>query len=258
MFITTGFLTKVKSFLDQIEYPYTDRYYPDIVSNLIQEQLPNGDDIETIENLLKAYKYVKFREQRVLKAFNTPKHLSKYLEIPTTIQPKVSKFTDKRNDQIVITNALSNSFQFMKQYQIFTSRESNYTVIRKEKGFFTQNVNAFKIKTFLYKIELYRSEVLIAKFSFDKWGKKYRFKPSFLNDFTIEQSGDVFKFYTLNLDQEKTLLGQLQFRFLKTAYANGVVLIKVLDEQAYDWLLMFGLGMLYSMIYSENSRRSSS
>lgn len=257
MFITTGFLSKVKSFLDQIEYPYTDRYYPDIVSNLIQEQLPNGDNIEIISSLLKAYKYVKAREQRVLKAFNTPKYLAKYLEIPATIQPKVSKFMEKRNDQIVMTNALSSSFQTLKQFQIFTSRESNYTIIRKEKGYFTQNVNAFKLRTYMRQVELYRSDNLIAKFSFDYWLKKYRFKPRLINGFTLEQSGDVFNFYTLNLDQEKILLGKLEFRLLKTASTNGVVLIKVLDEQAYDWLLMLGLGMLYSMIYSENARRSS-
>ena len=258
MIVTTGFLTKIRTFLKQIDYPYGDRYYPDIIDRLVTELLPNGQDIEMIADLLSSYRYVKNREKKILKVYSTPKYLSRLLSIePSSFSPTFTKYT-KDYDQVVVTNALSGAFRILKTFQVYSTQDDRVSSINKDKAYFTQDFNSYKLKTFVRQVELYRYDEKIMKFSLDYFMKKYRYKPiEMTNNYSLEQDGSVFKAYTINLDQEKILIGTFEFKVLKTTYVHGLSLVKIVDEQYHDMLVMLGLGMLYSIMYSENSRRSS-
>lgn len=258
MIVTNGFLTKVVTFLKQIEYPYTDRYYPEIIDRSVNELLPNGQDIEIIADLLSSYRYMKNREKKILKVFETPKYLSRLLSIePSSFTLTFKRFT-KNYDQVVVTNALSGAFKILKTFQVYSTQDDRVTSINKDKAYFTQDFNSYKLKTFVRQVELYRYDDKIMKFSLDYFMKKYRYKQiEMTSNYTLEQDGSVFKVYTRNLDQEKILIGTFEFKVLRTTYVHGLSLIKIMDEQYHDMLAMLGLGMLYSIMYSENARRSS-
>lgn len=259
MIVTQRFLSKIKSFLKQIDYSYTDRYYPEVVDRTVTELIPFGQDIETISELLKDYRYIKNREKKIIKVFETPKYYSKYQATEPSSTAPIYKTYTKNHDQVVVTNVLSSAFKLIKNYQVYSTYDDKVTTITKDKAFFTQGFNAFKVKTFVKQVELYRYEEKIMKFSLDYFMKKYRFKVIEMSDnFKLEQDGTLFKAYTTNLDNEKVLIGVFEFKILVSTYVFGVTLIKIFDEQYHDMLTILGLGMLYSILYSENSRRSAS
>lgn len=255
MFITTGFIRKLKVFLLSIDYPYQDRYYPDTVKKIVYDLVPLGQRIDDIAQLLKEYRYFRNREKRVLKLFNTPKYTSIYNELEVGIIN--NSFTkDTKHERVVISNTLSKGLFTYNTYQVYSTLEGRSYEIKKNKSSFNLDNSNYKLKTFMTRIELYHRENLLMKYRLDRWVKRYRLKTWLLTDYFIDQEDATFTVSRLNLDQQKEIMGKIEIKELLDFYPTGVALVDVIDDAYYDILILVGLGMLYSMIYTENQRRS--
>lgn len=255
MFITMGFMKKLKVFLMSIDYAYPDRYYPDAVKKTVYDLLPLGQRIEDTAQLLKEYRFFRNREKRVLKMFNSEKHMSIYRDLEVgAINNSFTKYTS--HERVVLTNMLSKGLYTYFTYQLFSTLEGRSYDIKKQKAYFNLDNSSYRIKTFVTRIELYHHEALIMKYKLDKWGRQYRFKPWIMNGYFIDQNDSIFTVSKLNLDQQKEVIGHIEVSKVVDYYPTGVCIVDVLDEAYYDILILIGLGMLYSMIYSENQRRS--
>ena len=250
-----GFIRKLKVFLQSIDYPYQDKYHPDTVKKTVLELIPLGQTIEDIAQLLKEYRYFRNREKRVLKVFNTPKYSSLYSDLDVGIIN--NSFTKQtRHERVVISNTLSKGLFTYNTYQVYSTLEGHSTEIKKNKSFFTLDHSNYKLKTFMTRIELYHRENLLMKYKLDRWGKRYRLKTWLLTDYFIDQDEATFTISKLNLDQQKDMLGKIEIKAFLDFNPSGVALIDVMDDAYYDILILVAIGMLYSMIYTENQRRS--
>lgn len=257
MFLTEGFIHKLKTFLMTIEYPYSDKYHPEMVEKLVYELIPRCILVEDVHKLMKDYKFFRNRPYRVMKIFNTPKHLQVYRDFQPDDKGSSFLNDDEAYGQVVISNSLLKGFMPYTKFQVFSTIENRtYEIIKSGKHFYLNNSD-YKITTFFSRVELYHRDDLIAKYSMSFWGKRCRLKLHILNGYVLEQDESSFNLYRLNFDQEKELLGIIVIKEVLEITAGGFAFIKVSDESAYDFMVMLSLGMLFSMIYAENSSRSS-
>jgi hypothetical protein len=256
MFITQGFMKKLKSFLSSIDYPYTDRYYPEIVKKLVYELLPNGQTIHDVGILIKEYRYVKNRQRRIEKLFNTPILLQTYQSLDVGIIN--NSFTNTTPyEKIVITNAFSKGLLPYTTFQLISTFEGKNYEVKKTGRYFYFNNSNYRLKTLFSTVELLYRDDLTMKFSMSHWGKKYRFKNKIINDFTLDQMGQTFYLYRLDIDRQKELIGKVEVEeFVTDFLAGGAAVVHVIEDTMYDLVVLFGLGLLYSMVYAENQSRS--
>ena len=256
MFITQRFMKKLKSFLSSIDYPYPDRYYPEIVKKLVYELLPNGQTIHDVGILIKEYRYVKNRQRRIEKLFSNPALMQIYQSLDVGIIN--NSFTNTTPyEKVVITNAFSKGLFPYTNFQFISTFEGKNFDIKKSGRYFFIHNSDYKIKTLFSTVELLYREDLIMKFSMSHWGKKYRFKKKIVNDFILDQEGQTFYISRLNLDQQKERIGIVEIEeFVTDFLAGGAAVVHVLEDTMYDLIVLFGLGLLFSMVYAENQSRS--
>lgn len=259
MFITQGFIKKLKTFLTTIDYPNTDRYYPEIVQKLVFELVPKGTTVFDTGTLIKTYRFFLNREKRVQRVFKTPKHLETYRS--TDVGVINSTFSNESTyEKVVITNAFTKGYTFpYNKFKVISNIDGKNMDIFKSNRYFSLNNSNYQIKTSFSTIELYYRNDLIMKYSMSHWGKKYRFKTKILNDYLIDQLGDTFTLSRRNLDQQKEIIGKVEINeFINALVPSGVAIVHVIDDTVYELMVMFAIGLMYSMIYSESSSRSAS
>jgi hypothetical protein len=256
MFITQRFMKKLKSFLSSIDYPYADRYYPEIVKKLVYELMPNGQTIHDIGILIKEYRYVKNRQRRIERLFSNPVLMQTYQSLDIGIIN--NSFTNQTPyEKVVITNAFSKGLLPYTTFQMISTFEGKNHEVKKSGRYFFFNNSDYKLKTLFSTVELFYREDVIMKFSMSHWGKKYRFKKKIVNDYLLDQEGQTFYISRLNLDRQKELIGKVEIEeFVTDFLAGGAVVVHVLEDTLYDLIVLFGLGLLFSMVYAENQSRS--
>ena len=257
MFITQGFIKKLKAFLSSIDYPYHDRYYPDVVQKLVFELLPKGQTIDDVGTLIKEYRFFRNREKRIFRLFNHPIHMQTYQTIDIGIIN--NSFTNESAyEKVVISNALTQGWVFpYNRFKLISTIESKSFDIQKSGRYFRLNTGEYQIKTLFSTIELTQRDHLIMKYSMTHWGKKYRFKNKILNDYIIDQNEDMFILSRLNIDRQKEIIGKVEIKeFINDFIPSGVAIAHVIEDTMYDLVVMFGIGLMYSMVYAESSSRS--
>lgn len=259
MFITQRFIKKLKAFLASIDYPYTDRYYPEIVQKLVYELVPKGRTIYDIGQLIKEYRYFDLRQKRAQKVFNHLVHSKTYQTIDIGVINNAFN-NDSSYEKVIITNALNKGYVYpYNRYKLISTVEGKNIDMIKSGRYFSLNNSNYQIKTSFSTIELSYRNDLIMKYSMSHWGKKYRFKTKIMNDYMIDQLGDTFTLSRRNLDQQKEIIGKVEINeFINAFVPSGVAIVHVIDDTVYELMVMFAIGLMYSMIYAESSSRSAS
>lgn len=142
MFITQRFIKRLKAFLTSIDYPYTDRYYPEIVQKLVYELVPKGRTIYDIGQLIKEYRYFDLRQKRAQKVFNHLVHSKTYQTIDIGVINNAFN-NDSSYEKVIITNALNKGYVYpYNRYKLISTVEGkNIDMIKSGRYFSLNNSN---------------------------------------------------------------------------------------------------------------------